>query len=252
MSARYYFNIRHGLTVNAAVRVNGITIHHGSTDSQDGIAGPIDHFLEPGENRLEVEIRTADPTHGSAHFYGGVLANEGDEGLAELEWPKDFPALPPPAPPFPTLQFRLFVVPADHPKPLFADAAAERVPLEGTDELWAKIHELQSAFERGDAGAIQDLYATRAAESHKYYQLDETSPAGARKMIAEMMSGPYDMLPLHGGQVVFMECAGGRAVQLLRPTGGPAFAGRSRSNPKQGYVSNPVLVRHEGVYHFVA
>jgi len=29
MSTRHYFSIRHGITVNAAVRVNGITIHHG-------------------------------------------------------------------------------------------------------------------------------------------------------------------------------------------------------------------------------
>lgn len=252
MGARYYFNIRHGLTVNAAVRVNGFTLHHGSTGSQDGIAGPLDHLLLPGENRLEVEIRAADPTHGSAHFYGGALANEGDVPLAELSWPEDFPALPPPAPPFPTLQARPFLVPADHPKPLFTDAPAERVPLEGTDELWAKVRELHGAFERGDAGAVQQLYATRAAEAHKFYALDDTTPAGAARMIAEGMTGPYDMLPLYGGQVVFMECAGGRAVQLLRLDGRPAIAGRCRTNPRQGYLSNPVLVRHEGVYHFVA
>lgn len=252
MPARYYYNIRHGLSVHAAVRVNGITIHHGSTETQDGIAGPIDHFLEPGENRLEVEIRTADPTNGMAHFYAGILANDGDVPLAELKWPADFPALPPPAPPFPTLAARVALVPPTHPKPLFSDARAEDVPLEGTDELWAKARELKEAFERGDGAKIADLYATRAAEAHKFYEIEETTPEGVRKMIAEMMTSPYDMLPLQGGQVVFVSCAGGRAVQLLRLDGRPAICGRSRANPKQGYLSSPVLVRRDGAYCFVA
>lgn len=252
MSARYYYNIRHGLTVDAAVRVNGITIHHGMTSTQDGIAGPIDHFLEPGENELVVEIRTADPSHESAHFYAGILANAGDAPFAELKWPSDFPTLPPPAPPYPTLQIRPFLVPADHPRPLFADAPAERVPIEGTDELWVAVRELHAAFERGDADAIADLYATRAAEAHRFYGLPETTPDGARRMIAEVMTGPYDMLPLHGGQVVFTSCAGGRAVQLLRLDGRPALLGRCRANPRQGYLSNPVLVRLDGLYRFVA
>lgn len=252
MPARYHHHIRLGITVTAAVRVNGFTLLQGSSDSQDGIVGPIDHFLEPGENRLEVQIRSADPTHPSAHFYAGVLANEGDTPLAELSWPADFPALPAPAPPFPTLQFRLFAVPGDHPEPLFTKAAAESVPLEGTDELWKVVRELHGAFERGDAGAIADLYATRAAEAHRFYALPETTPDGARQMIGEMMTGPYEMAPLHGGQVVFMECAGGRAVQILRTDGRPAIMGRSRENPRQGYVSSPVLVRKDGVYRFVA
>lgn len=253
MPARYHYHIRHGLTVNVAVRVNGFTVHHGSTDSQDGIAGPIDHFLEPGENRLEVEIRTADPTDGQAHFYAGVLANEGDVPLAEIEWPNDFPELPPPAPPFPTLQFRLFTVPDDHPKPLFSDALSETVPLDGTDETWAPVRALHAAFERGDAAAIGELLSTRVEEAHKFYALPDTTPAGASRLVAEgMAAGGYDMLPIFGGQVVFLECAGGRAVQLLRLDGRPAIFGRCRANPKQAYISNPVLVRHEGVYRFIA
>ena len=254
MPARYYYHIRHGLTVNAAVRVNGITIHHGATGgTQDGLAAPIDHFLEPGENRLEVEIRTADPTDGQAHFAAGIYANEGDVQLAELSWPGDFPAPPDPAPAFPTLQFRLFAVPGDHPKPLFTEARRETVPLDGTDETWAPVRALHDAFERGDAGAIGDLLSERVSEAHKFYDLPETTPGGSRQMVAEgMAGGGYDMLPLYGGQVVFMECAGGRAVQLLRLDGRPAIFGRCRSNPKQAYVSNPVLVRHEGVYRFIA
>lgn len=254
MPAKYHYHIKHGRSVNAAVRVNGITIHHGTTGgTQDGLAGPIDHFLEPGENRLEVEIRTADPSDEQAHFYAGLLANEGDAPLAELEWPKDFPPLPEPAPPFPTLQFRLCVVPGDHPKPLFSDAKRERVPLDGTDETWAPVRALHDAFERGDAAAIGDLLSTRVSEAHKFYALPETTAAGARQLVAEgMAGGGYDMLPILGGQVVFMECAGGRAVQLLRPDGRPAIFGRCRANPKQAYLSNPVLVRHEGVYRFIA
>lgn len=251
MPTRYYFNVRHGLTVNAAARVNGITIHHGSTTSQDGIAGPIDHFLEPGENHLEVEIRTGDPSHGSAFFYAGVLALEGHAPLGQLDWPADFPSLPPPAPPFPTLQIRPFVVPDDHPKPLFTSATAEHVPPEGTDETWAPIRALQTAFERGDGAAVSELFATRAAELHRFHGLPETSPAGARAMMEAMMAGPYDMTPLLGGVVVFRECAGGRAVQLLRLDGRPAILGQCRSNPKIRFLSNPVLVRQGGVYRIV-
>jgi hypothetical protein len=252
MPTPYYFHIKHGITVNAAVRVNGITIHHGSSSTQDGIAGPIAHLLEPGENHLEVEIRHGDPTHGSAFFFAGILLVSDDTALAKLDWPADFPALPPPAPPFPTLQIRPLVIPADHPKPLFADALVERVPLEGTDETWAPIRALYDAFERGDAHAIAELTATRAAEAHKFYDLPETTPAGAAQMASENVGGPFDMLPLYGGQVVFRECAGGRAVQLLRLDGRPALAGRCRANPKQGYLSNPVLVRRGGAYHIMA
>jgi hypothetical protein len=254
MPARYHYHISHGRSVSCAVRVNGITIHHGATEgTQDGLAGPIDHFLEPGENRLEVDIRLADPGDEQAHFYAGVFANEGDVPLALLEWPKDFPPLPEPAPPFPTLQLRLFAVPDDHPKPLFSDARAERVPLDGTDETWAPVRALHAAFERGDAGTIGDLLSMRVLEAHKFYDLPETTEAGARQLVAEgMAGGPYDMLPLYGGQVVFQECAGGRAVQLIRPDGRPAIFGRCRANPKQAYISNPVLVRHQGAYRFIA
>jgi hypothetical protein len=266
MPTRYYWHVRHGLTVNAAVRLNGITLHHGSTTSQDGITAPVDHFLQPGENVLEVEIRTADPTSGSAFFYAGILGSRDEIARVELSWPEDFPALPPPVPPFPTLQARPFVMPADHPRPVFMDAREERVPAEGTDETWAPIRALHAAFERGDADEVADLFASRAAELHRFHELADTTPAGARAMAQAMVSGAYEMAPLTmgpqaapnpaspsappilGGAVYFRECAGGRAVQLLTHDGRPSILGRSRENPKQRFFFNPVLVREGGVY----
>lgn len=252
MSTRHYFSIRHGITVNAAVRVNGITIHQGSQSTQDGITGPVDHLLAPGDNHLEVEIRDGDPLDGSAFFHAAILDGADDSVITELHWPADFPALPEPAPPYPTLQVRPFLVDADHRKPLFVDAPVERVPLEGNDETWAPIRALHSAFERGDAGAVQDLYATRVSELHRFYDLPETSPAGSAAMIQAMMSGPYDMLPLLGGGLIFRECAGGRAVQVLRLDSRPAIAGQRRDNPKVRHMINPVLVRQGGVYRILA
>lgn len=252
MPARHHYNVQLGLTVNAAVRVNGITVHHGSSPTQDGITGPVDHLLSPGENHLEVEIRAGDPTHGSAHFHASIRRSVVGSIITQLDWPADFPALPPPAPPYPTLQVRPFLMSEDHPRPLFADAPAERVPLEGTDETWAPIRALQAAFERGDAAAVQELLSTRVAEAHRFYDLPLTSPAGAQAAIGARMAAPYDMLPLYGGHVVFIECAGGRAVQLLRLDGRPAIAGQSRADPKLRFLSNPVLVRQGGVYRIVA
>lgn len=252
MKPRFYFNLRHGMTVNAAVRVNGITIHQGSTTSQDGISGPVDHFLMPGENHLEVEVRGGDPSDGSAFFYAGILDAVSDAPLAQLDWPPDFPALPPPAPPYPTLQIRPFSIPDDHPKPLFFDAPVERVPFEGTPETWAPIRELHAAMERGDAAPIYGLFSTRAAEFYRFYGMAAATPAGARAAIDAMMVGPYDMLPLYRSDLAFKECGGGRAVQVLRLDGRPAIAGQCRANPKIRYMSNPVLVRHGGVYRIVA
>lgn len=244
MPTRYSWNVRHGITVNAAVRVNGITVHHGATTSQDGITAPVDHFLQPGENLLEVELREGDPAHGSAFFYAGVLGSRDEIALAELEWPGDFP-------PLPAVQVRAFVVSADHPRPIFMDAPVERVPADGTHETWAPIRALQSAFERGDGDAVGELFTTRAAELHRFHDLPETSAAGARAMARAMVSGPYELAPLLGGLVFFRECAGGRAVQLLRLDGRPSILGRSRDNPKQQFFFNPVLVRGGGEYRIV-
>jgi len=251
-TTRYNFLIRQGATVNPDVKLNGVSIHRGSSVTQNGISGPVDHFLMPGDgNVLEVDMRYADPLDPATHFDVSIRRIEDDSVIAALEWPGDFPALPPPAPPFPSIQLRTFSLPTDHPKPLFMSAPVERVQLEGTDETWKPVKELHAAMSRGDAVPIHDLFATRAQEFLRFHSLPDATPGGARAMIDAMMIGPYDLLPLDQG-LVFREVAGGRGVQLIRLDDRPALAGICRTNPDYKYVSNPVLVRHEGAYRIVA
>lgn len=251
MGTRYYYNIRHGLTVQAIVRLNGIVVHQGSANFQNGISGRVDHFLTPGDNELEVDILGGDIRHESAFFYAGILRAD-DSPLAVLDWPADFPVNEFAASPFPLRQMRRFSIATDHPVPLLFQAPIEIVPPEGTTAAWAPVKELFAALERGDAAPIYDLFATRAAEFHRFYALGEASPAGSRQLIDSMMAGPYDMLPLQGSDVFFRPCAAGRGAQLLRLDGRPAIAGQCRTNPKIRYTSNPVLVRIGKEYRIVA
>lgn len=249
---RLYFNVRQGDTLDPVVRVNGFTIHHGRSTSQDGISGPLDHLLAPGENDLEVDVLAADPGHPGAYFHASVLHAVDESPAAQLDWPRDFPALPPPAPPFPLIQRRTFMVGEDHPRPLFASALVEDVPPEGTDETWAPVRALHAALERGEAAPIVDLFATRSAEWGRFYAGPHTSMAALREEAAANVPGPYAMAPIGRGDVVFRRCAGGRAVQLVRVGDGPAISGQCVANPKLRYRADPILVRDGGVYRIVA
>lgn len=251
MGTRYYYNIRHGLTVDPVVRLNGVVIRQGTTTSQDGISGPVDHFLRPGANELEVEIRAGERGHGSAFFYAGILRID-DTVVAQLAWPADYPIPEPPIPMYPVIRSRSFTVPEDHPKPLLWDAQVEDVPLTGTEEMWAPIRALHEALARGTPEPIYELFATRGAEFYRFYGSREGTPSGLRERVNSMMAGPYDMLPLRSGEVTFHACAEGRGVQVLRRDGLPAIAGQCRTNPKIRYISNPVLVRHGGVFQIIA
>jgi len=251
MGTRFFYNIRHGLTVDPIIRLNGVVIRQGTTTSQDGISGPVDHFLRPGENDLEVEIRAGERGHGGAFLYAGILRID-DSVAAEIAWPGDFPVPESPIPLYPAIQLREFTVPDDHPRPLLWQGEVENVPIGGTDELWEPIRALHGALERGEPDPIYGLFATRGAEFHRFYGSPEGTPAGLRQRVNSMMAGPYDMLPLPRHEIVFRSCAEGRGVQVLRRDGLPAIAGQCRTNPKIRYISNPVLVRHGGVFHIVA
>jgi hypothetical protein len=251
MATRYLYNLHIGTAIDAAVRLNGVTVRKGTSDSQDGISGAADHLLQPGRNEIEVEIFSADRTTGTAYILARVLRTVEQDTLAEIDWRSTDPGPLPPSPPFPILRTATFELPEDHPPPPWDGAAVEEMPADGTPEAWRPVRELHGGMTRGDEAAVQSSLAPRAAEYHRIHGTPEAAPGPSRQIISQMMVGPYEMAPIGPADLEFRQVAGGRAVQVLRRGPGSAIAGHAVGAPKIAYVSDPLLVRRDGLWQIV-
>jgi len=251
----YYLCIRHGLTVNARVGLNGFLQESGTSSTHRTVTTPVDRFIVPGENVLDVEILLADTKHSGAYFEAFIGKYDSpEERVALFDWlypdggPRATSTADRPALIVPMARAVPFVVPPDHPRPVWLDAAKENVPTDGSAELRAPIRALEDALEAGNVDGVVNALSLRSAEYTRMERFEETKPAAARAAIAQNVRAPFKVDRARDDDLVFTPIASGRAVRVTRRGGGNAIDAIRTDDPEVTYQASPLLVRHEGRY----
>lgn len=246
----YYTEVRQGRGTTILAAVNGFPLARRSTMQFDTISSSGDHFLMPGENTLSLSIFENIEAHlGVAKVLTGRFDSE--VPLCMVVFQEDLPPESLLNLVYPVRLEKRFVVPDDHPRPIFQDASPVDVPVEGTPEMMAPLAALHGALQAGDAEGVYGALELKSAELYRFHRAEATSPAALRQATAERVRGPYDMTPLESRDLVFEPAANRRAVTVRRRAGGPVIAGRPRGEGPP-FANDPVLVRHEGRYRILA
>ncbi|MFO0615800.1 MAG: hypothetical protein U0414_24615 [Polyangiaceae bacterium] len=255
--ARYGLIVAQSGATHIGVSINDIPLHDVGLPRETfkGATTPPDHWLMPGANVLTMRVK--DGVVGpSTAVNATVWDGETDERLAEIHWPHDYAVDDPTrfqhgsAPR--EVVARPFAIPDTHRRPIYMDAPRRDVPLRGDAEAWAPIEAFHDAFERGDRDGVFEGLSLKASEWFRYYQASMSTPEAVRKMVEDMVPGPYEMLPLDRGATVFEPIAGGRMLRVLRADGLPLITGRCADpSIKPCLLPRPFLVFHEGRYRIL-
>lgn len=232
--------LRHGPGADVRVTINDFPVHAGRTSSQDSHYGVINHWLVPGTNKMRVDILDGDPKNPAAML--NLDARGADaEPRAFISWLAGKGAVTP-LPGHHWAGEATFEPDDGVPEPMWLAAKPERVPPEGTPEIWDEVRGLRRAFETADASAVVEAFALKAVDTHQMIQLPWSTVEKTRELMTSTLDVPWEVKPIAEKDVVFRSFAEDRLVHVGR-TDGAALLSARRLGPGE-----PVKVATELVF----
>jgi len=244
------FNIKHSPGLIARIAVNEIPFYRKQVDLFDGVSGPCNHLLVPGENKVSLlitEIPERQKPDWIWNFEFSVIRVTDKVVISKARWPElkaEHPAEEQSLPIYHAIKFNYD---PDAPEPVWMNAPRESIPVEGTPELHEAVRRLHSAYERGDVDDFLGAFQVKMDEHRKFYGLvPEVAPAAAREHCKRQLEMPWDVDPYDPSQVVFESRANGRVAFVSRKDGVPPVRARHKTDERKAWGSNLLLTRVAG------
>lgn len=216
---------------------------------------PPDHWMMPGPNVLTLEVKRG--VVGPETAIDAVVWQADTKAhLAELRWPRDFTTDPLELAhgggPRNTMA-KPFVLPDDHPRPIYMDAPVRDVPLRGDDATWAPIRAFHDAFLRGDKEGVREGLSLRVEVWNRAYQSKNSDPAAVQAELDKNVPAPFKMLPLEPEATVFEPIAAGRMLRVRRLDRIPLIAGQcvEPGDTQPAKLEMPFLIFHDNRWRMI-
>ena len=174
MSYPIYFQVLHPPGIAASVAVNGVPFYRAVVDHHAAPAGPFNHMLVPGKNRIHValtEVPSTVPEHVVLSFVFRVQRESDDSRIAEVRFPElvgeleekrraEVERQPRQLP----VQFeREFELDFEPMEPVWWNAPKEGFGAEGNAEQRAAVAALHAAYAKSDVDAFLDATSVKMA-----------------------------------------------------------------------------------------
>lgn len=250
----YAFRLRQGPRTLVRVSFNDLPVmRQPSRDGKDDLR-PASHLLVPGKNTMRLEVWEGPPSEDSPSIQGivdlALYEIESEQCLAQILWPQA--AIERGLAESERMPFRHEVeleIPATHPPPVYAEAAREEVPPNGTPGQREAVQRLHEALVREDASAFLSENRLKLAENRRYYGATPGNDDEAiRRSYAARFARRLAVEPLDDKVMRFEPRADSRACYVTRTDGKPVLHAAIVGEPALSFSSDPVFVKNEGVW----